>query len=263
MRSQVSAAYDRTGPAWQAGPGLIYDRLAEVALEHCPIPLRGARVLDLGAGTGAATRAAQARGASVVAADASFGMLAADSTGRPPAAVADALALPFRSSTFDAVVAAFSLNHLEDPVTALREAGRVVRAGGAVVVTAYATDDGHPAKDAVEAAATTYGWTREPWYAQLRTSAVPRLATVERAATAATAAGLGEVRALHVAVPFPDLGPAELVAWRLGMAQIAPFVATLPPADRAALAAGARARLGNDPPVLVRSIIVLTATADA
>ena len=47
------------------------------------------------------------------------------------------------------------------------------------------------------------------------------------------------------------------MAWRLGMAQLAPFVATL----SAALAADAEARLGSSPPALVRSLVVLTAVA--
>jgi ubiquinone/menaquinone biosynthesis C-methylase UbiE len=256
----VAAAYDRTGAAWQAGPGRIYDRLAEVALDRCPVPLTGATVLDVGAGTGAATRAAIACGASrVVAVDAAFGMLAVDAARRPPAAVADARALPVRSGAFDAVVAAFSLNHLEDPAVALADAARAVRQGGAIVVTAYAADDEHPVKAAVEDAVTAMGWTSERWYADVRAGAVPLLATTDRAVGAADDAGLGHVRAEHVDVAFPDLRPDDLVAWRLGMASVAPFVTALAPDARDALAADAVARLGADPPPLVRSMIVLTA----
>lgn len=259
MISGIADAYDRTGAAWQAGPGLIYDRLADVALDRCPIALAGVLVLDVGAGTGAASRAASRRGASVVGVDAAFAMLAAGAAQRPPAAVADALVLPFRSSAFDAAVAAFSLNHLEDPATALRETARVVRTRGAIVATAYASDDTHPVKEAVDAAASARGWVQEPWCSRLRTSATPLLATVARAAEAAADAGLDAARVDHVAVPFPDLGPQQLVAWRLGMAQMAPFAATLTPAERAGLVADALARLGADFPMLVRSFIVLTA----
>lgn len=262
MSAGVADAYDRTGAAWQAGPGLIYDRLADVALDRCPVDLAGGRVLDLGAGTGAASRAAGRRGATVTAADAAFGMLAAGAGARPPAAVADARALPFRPAAFDAVVAAFSLNHLEDPATALREAARVVRPGGAVVATAYAKDDTHPVKAAVDGAAAARGWVHEAWYEWLRTTAVPVLATVEGAAGAAAAAGLDRARVDHVTVPFPDVGPQDLVAWRLGMAQLAPFVDRLSAAGRAALVGDALARLGPHPPALVRSVIVLTAVVD-
>ncbi|HVE45682.1 MAG TPA: methyltransferase domain-containing protein [Acidimicrobiales bacterium] len=97
MTSAVAAAYDRTGAVWQAGPGLIYDRLAEVTLDRGAVDLAGSRVLDLGAGTGAGGRAAQARGAEVFSLDAAFGMLAAGASHRPPAVVGDALGLPFRA----------------------------------------------------------------------------------------------------------------------------------------------------------------------
>ena len=65
------------------------------------------------------------------------------------------------------------------------------------------------------------------------------------------------VTAVHV--PFPDLGAADLVAWRVGMAQLAPFVERLPPDARTQLVADAVARLGADHPPLVRSILVMVA----
>jgi ubiquinone/menaquinone biosynthesis C-methylase UbiE len=260
----VALAYDRTGAAWQAGPGRIYDRLAEIALDRSPVALAGASVLDVGAGTGAATRAALACGAAgVVAVDGAFGMLAVDAATRPPAAVADARSLPVRSGAFDVVVAAFSLNHLDEPVVALADAARALRPGGAMVVTAYASEDGHPVKAAVDDAAAAMGWRSESWYADIHTGAVPLLATTDRAVAAARDAGLVDARAERVDVPFPDLGPADLVAWRLGMANIAPFVAGLSLPQRHALAADAVARLGADAPPLVRSMIVLTARVSA
>src|ERR1700736_3978615 len=59
----LAAAYSRTGTDWQVGPGRIYDRLAEIVLLGCPVPVNGARVLDVGAGTGAGSRAAREVGA--------------------------------------------------------------------------------------------------------------------------------------------------------------------------------------------------------
>lgn len=259
VTSSVAAAYDRTGAVWQAGPGLIYDRLAEVTLDGCPLDLAGARVLDLGAGAGAGGRAAEARGAEVFSVDAAFGMLAAGASHRPPAAVGDALALPFSSAAFDAVVAAFSLNHVDDPVAALREAVRVLRPGGTILATAYASDDSHPVRGAVEAALVAAGWKPEPWFEQVRTVTAPRLATVERACEAAAAAGLTAAHVEHLNVPFADLSPEQLVAWRMGLAQYVAFIARLPAAARAALTSEALTRLGSNPPPLARSIIVLTA----
>jgi hypothetical protein len=62
-------------------------------------------------------------------------------------------------------------------------------------------------------------------------------------------------------VEFPELGAGALVAWRMGMAQLAPFVAQLDDAARAALEARARQLLGTPPP-LVRSIIIISGCVD-
>ena len=245
----LADAYTATGGAWQAGPGLIYDRLAEVLIEHVPGGVAGRRVLDVGAGTGAASRAALAAGADVVvAADLAPGMLAYDAVSRPPAGGRrrPAPALPRRA--FGGVVAAFSLNHLDDPVPGLVEAARVLAPGGGLAVSAYADDDTHPAKAAVEAACTERGWVPEPWYVALKATAMHQLATVERARAAATAAGLRGADAVNERVPFPSVSPAEMVAWRLGMAQLATFVGGLAPSERAELGADAIARLGPAPP---------------
>jgi len=58
----LADAYSRTGAAWDAGPGRIYDRLSEELVARLPAGATG-DVLDLGAGTGAASRAAAAAGA--------------------------------------------------------------------------------------------------------------------------------------------------------------------------------------------------------
>jgi hypothetical protein len=137
----------------------------------------------------------------------------------------------------------------------------VVAAGGAVVVSAYAADDTHPAKGAVEAALAGVGWQPPAWYEEVRSGAVPRLATVEACEAAVAGAG-GAFAAAAVRscrVRFDDLDAAALVAWRLGMAHHAPFLATLLPAQRAAVAAEAVARLGTGWAPLERSILVITA----
>ena len=259
--ADVAEAYSRTGSAWDEGPGRLYDRLAELAVARLPRQLTSAGrvVLDVGAGTGAASRAVVRRGADAVAVDAAPGMLAHRARHRPPGAVGDAARLPFRARAFDAAVAAFSLNHLAEPAGGLREMLRVVRPGGCVVVTSYAADDGHPVKGAGEAALATRGWRPEPWYDRLRTHPTPQLATVSAAEEVARKAGVPDARCEHVAVPFPELTAADLVAWRLGMAHAAPFVAALPATERAALEAEAIGVLGSDVPELVRSMIVLTA----
>jgi SAM-dependent methyltransferase len=253
----LAAAYSATSDVWQSGPGRIYDRLAEVVVGHADVD--GCRVLDVGAGTGAASRAALAAGATgVVAVDASVGMLAYDSLHRPPAAVGDIRRLPFADGAFGAAVAAFSLNHISDPGGGLVEMARVTEAGGALVVSAYAADDNHPVKAAVEGALTTRGWAPEPWYRAVREHAMPHLSTVDGCAAVAVSAGLdADVEAVEV--PFPDLTAVDLVRWRMGMAQHAPFLAHLSDEDNAEVMGDALDRLGADPPPLVRRIVVLAA----
>lgn len=257
MSDGLAAAYSATGGAWEAGPARIYDRLAEVMLEG--VDLSGAPVVDVGAGTGAASRAALAMGASgVVAVDAAVGMLAHDASRRPPAVAGDARSLPFVDDSFGAAVAAFSLNHITDPGAGLVEMARVTTPGGALVASAYASDDTHPVKSAVEAALTARGWVPEPWYATVRELAAPVLATVDGFASVAVGAGI-EADIQHVRVPFPGLDSTAMVRWRMGMAQHVPFLDRLSPEDNAQVMADALDRLGHDPPPLVRSIVVLRA----
>ena len=256
--SALAEAYSATGGAWQAGPGPIYGRLAEVLVAACPGGVAWRRGLDLGAGTGAATRAALAAGASsVVAVDVALGMLAHDRRRRPPAVVADARALPLPDGSIGAVVAAFSLNHLADPAAGLAESARVLTPGGGLVAGAYAQDDTHPVKAIVEAVCARRGWEPAAWYGVMKAEAVPRMATVAAALDAAHGTGLHDVEACTTRVAFADLSPAALVAWRLGMANMAPFVARLPVEERDAVVAEALAELGPDPVPLERSIVVL------
>ena len=257
MTRDVIAAYDATGAAWQRGPVRIYDRLAAELIDRCPTLDHTSLVLDLGAGTGAATRAIRQRGAHAVALDASFGMLAQGSRDEP-ACVADAYALPFNDGVFDAVVAAFSLNHVADPAVALREAARVTRPTGTIVASAYATDDDHPAKRAVDDAARGAGWVEPGWYQELRCDVVPQLSTVERAVDVARRAGLLDSVAEVVRIAIPGLASDDLVAWRLGMAQLAPFVEGLDLRAQRRLWRDASERV-TGMPALVRSIIILTA----
>lgn len=258
VTGSIAGAYSATGGAWQAGPGRIYDRLAEVVVGLAPAPI-GPRAVDVGAGTGAASRALIGAGATtVVAVDVALGMLTHDAGARPPAAVGDGRALPFGDGSFDVAVAAFSLNHVADPATGLRELARVTRPGGAVVASSYAAGETHPVKAAVEEALRARGWTLDPWFGRMLAEAVPRLATVDGCRAAAAEAGLAGAEVVARSVPFPDLAGADLVRWRLGMAQHAPFLADRTAAERDDIADDALARLGPSVEPLVRSILVIT-----
>ena len=259
LTDELALAYSTTAGSWQHGPGRIYDRLAEEMVARSPVRVEGRVVLDVGAGTGAASRAAIAAGAArVVALDAAVGMLAHDASRRPPAVLGDARMLPFADASFDVALSAFSLNHLVDPATGLREMARVTRPGGALVAATYAADDTHPVKAEVEETLASRGWSPEPWYDVLRYETAPVLATPEGCADAAAAAGL-EARVETVRVAFPQLDVHDLVVWRLGLAQHAPFVARLPWEERQAVAAEAARRLGDGSEPLVRSVLVMVA----
>ena len=74
--ADLTASYDAAADSWDTGPGPIYEPLAQALVAAAPVPLTGRTILDLGAGTGAASRAAIAAGArQVVAADLSLAML--------------------------------------------------------------------------------------------------------------------------------------------------------------------------------------------
>lgn len=254
----VAQAYSATGAAWQAGPGRVYDRLARELVAASPRSLVGRTVLDLGAGTGAASRAIAAAGGSPIAADIAIGMLQAVRGERPPSAVADARALPFADHSLDGVVAAFSLNHVPNPERALSEAIRVTRPGSPVLVSAYASDDSHPVKDAVHAAAAELGWQPDPWIDDVRTTSIPVLASIEGARRVTGLADLPDADVRRLDVAFPDLTVEDLVAWRLGMAQLAPFVAGLTSAERARLLKRSVALAGSPAP-LVRRLVTIAA----
>ena len=254
--SDMRSAYDRSAEAWTAGPEQVYARLAKSLVDASPVPLAGARVLDLGAGTGVASRAASAGGASlVVALDNAVRMLRrAGAPIRP--VLADACALPFTDDSFNLVVAAFSLGHIPDPARALTETHRV---GGALLVSAFKAGWTHPAKAAVDDALGEFGYSAPAWHVALKDHLEPQVGDPQRLALAATAAGYSRVDVSVVSVPSGLNTPAELVRWRLGMAHLAPFVQGLAPADleRATLAAEA-ALVGAPPPVV--PMVVLAAS---
>lgn len=251
LAAGLRAGYEAAAGGWAGGPGRMYTRLARVLAAAAPVPLAGARVLDLGAGTGAAGQAALAAGAArVVAADLTVGMLRQGGPALHPVA-ADAAALPFRDATFDVILAAFCLNHLPDPAAALAEARRTSRA---IAASTFAPGWSHPAKDAVDAALRPLGYREPAWH----TSCASPAGGPERLAEQARAAGFRHVRLRTVTVPTGLSTAAELASWRLGLAQFAPFLRALDTAGRAAAwRAAEQAAAGTGP--LVVSMVLLTA----
>ena len=96
-----------------------------------------ARLLDLGAGTGDLAREAlkQQPQARVVAADFTLEMMRVGQlNGSLPSSAADALRLPFRNGTFDAIVSGFLMRNVGDIQQALKEQYRTLKPGGRIVI---------------------------------------------------------------------------------------------------------------------------------
>lgn len=133
MFDGVAAGYDRTNTVLSFGQDRLWRRATRVALDLRP----GQRVLDLAAGTGVSTSELARSGARAVGADISLGMLRAGRSRGVPLLAGDALALPFRDATFDAVTISFGLRNVHDPAAALCEMARVTRPGGRLVVCEF------------------------------------------------------------------------------------------------------------------------------
>ncbi|MFG1605581.1 demethylmenaquinone methyltransferase [Actinoplanes sp. NPDC049265] len=135
MFDGVARRYDLTNTVLSFGQDRGWRRATRSALALRP----GERVLDVGAGTGVSTEELTRSGAYAVGADLSTGMLAAGRhTGRTiPLVAGDALHLPFPDGAFDAVTISFALRNVVDTGAALRELGRVTRAGGRLVVCEF------------------------------------------------------------------------------------------------------------------------------
>src|ERR671928_901496 len=135
MFDGVARRYDLTNTVLTAGQDRRWRALTRAALDLRP----GEIVLDLAAGTAVSTVELARSGAWCVAADFSLGMLRAGAHREVPKVAADALHLPFRDRSFDAVTISFGLRNVADPDAALAELARVTRPGGRLVICEFST----------------------------------------------------------------------------------------------------------------------------
>lgn len=135
MFDGVARRYDLTNDVLSLG----MDRRWRRRTVDLVAPRPGELVLDLAAGTGTSSEPFRQAGATVVPCDFSLGMLRQGKRQLPrlPFVAGDAMQLPFRDETFDAVTISFGLRNVHDPVAGLREMARVTKPGGRIVVCEF------------------------------------------------------------------------------------------------------------------------------
>lgn len=133
MFARIAARYDLMNRLMTAGQDVRWRRQVIQRARLQP----GDSLLDLGAGTGDLAREAlrQQPQARVIPADFTLEMMRiGQRRGRLPWSAADALCLPFRDATFDAVVSGFLMRNVIDVQKALQEQYRVLKPGGRIVI---------------------------------------------------------------------------------------------------------------------------------
>lgn len=140
MFGRVARRYDLLNHLLSASLDRSWRRKLARALVLPP----GSRVLDLCCGTGDQAQALRRPGVEIVAADFCLPMLALAAPKfrggegpRPAILNADALALPFPDSSFDAATVSFGLRNVADLDRALQELARVLRPGGELGVLEF------------------------------------------------------------------------------------------------------------------------------
>jgi ubiquinone/menaquinone biosynthesis C-methylase UbiE len=120
---------------------------------------RGQRVLDVASGPGYAAAAAAIRGAQVLGIDIAEAAVALARAEHPGLEVrlGDAESLELPDAGFDAVLMNYALMHLADPDKALREAHRVLKPGGRLAFSAWASGGEAAAFTLIAAAVAKHG----------------------------------------------------------------------------------------------------------
>jgi demethylmenaquinone methyltransferase/2-methoxy-6-polyprenyl-1,4-benzoquinol methylase len=142
MFDGVAKRYDLVNDLLSLGRTKAWRRATTAIIDPKP----GMKILDLAAGTGSSSEPLAKAGADVIPADFSEGMLAAGRKARPylPFTKADALNLPFEDGRFDLLTISFGLRNTNDTDKALKEALRVVKKGGRLVVAEFSSPSWRP-----------------------------------------------------------------------------------------------------------------------
>lgn len=140
---QISRFYDRIGSnGWRSSDYFTFS-VQSPALRRWiaeQLPTKKAKILSVGCGSGEMEQHLEALHHAVIGLDMSHGMLKrARDRGLRRVLQADAQALPFKAEAFDVVIFVESVGYLHLP-TAFKEALRVLRKRGRLMVTTYSGD---------------------------------------------------------------------------------------------------------------------------
>jgi len=134
--------WGRAPEDWAGMQEVLHAPLWEAMLDATGVGV-GTTVLDAGCGGGGASVLADGRGAVVSGLDASKPLVdvARDRVPSGEFRVGELEMLPFADGSFDALIAASSIQYAEDRVAALRELGRVAATDGRISVGLWSTPD--------------------------------------------------------------------------------------------------------------------------
>lgn len=135
MFDDVAHRYDFLNDLLSLGRTKAWRRVVTAIIS----PKSGMKILDIAAGTGSSSKPLVDKGADVIALDFSEGMLAAGRKRHKNIKFqqGDALKLPFDENTFDVTTISFGLRNTSDTTAALKEALRVTKKSGRIVVCEF------------------------------------------------------------------------------------------------------------------------------
>jgi demethylmenaquinone methyltransferase/2-methoxy-6-polyprenyl-1,4-benzoquinol methylase len=135
MFDDVAHRYDFLNDLLSLGRTKAWRRVVTAIISPKP----GMKILDIAAGTGSSSKPLVDKGADVIALDFSEGMLAAGRKRHKDIKFqqGDALNLPFDKNTFDVTTISFGLRNTSDTTAALKDALRVTKNGGRIVVCEF------------------------------------------------------------------------------------------------------------------------------
>ncbi|MEI7561525.1 MAG: demethylmenaquinone methyltransferase [Actinomycetes bacterium] len=135
MFDDVAHRYDFLNDLLSLGRTKAWRRVVTAIISPKP----GMKILDIAAGTGSSSKPLVDKGADVIALDFSEGMLAAGRKRHKDIKFqqGDALNLPFAENRFDVTTISFGLRNTSDTTAALKDALRVTKKGGRIVVCEF------------------------------------------------------------------------------------------------------------------------------